>query len=225
MGDVEAEREDPTRDAEAERDHARVGHAGALDAWRVAAASVAVALAVVGVGVGEARARVAHLANAARVEEPSARTESAPAPVPTTAALAPWGGGLSEPGLSAGGRSLGPAIVATGTPHVRTAGRPVVRGVLPPEVVARIVSFNSGGARLCYERGLRANPRLSGRIAVRFVIDRSGAVSAAAEGQGSTLPDPEVVGCVVRSFLSLSFPQPDEGIATVLYRLDLSPPG
>jgi hypothetical protein len=221
MGDVEAERED-----------ARVDHAGAIDAWRAAAASAAVALAVLGVGVGEARARLAHRANDSRIEEPEARTAPAPtpapppapAPEPTIAApWIPWGGILSEPGLSAGARSLGPGVAAHAA-NVRTAGRPVVQGRLPPEVIARIVSYSSGPARLCYERALRANPRLSGRIEVKFVIDRSGAVSTAAEGPGSTLPDEGVIGCVVSSFLALSFPRPEDGIATVVVRLVLSPP-
>ncbi|MCL2776953.1 MAG: AgmX/PglI C-terminal domain-containing protein [Polyangiaceae bacterium] len=98
----------------------------------------------------------------------------------------------------------------------------VVNGRLPPEVIQRIVRQNFGRFRLCYENGMRNNPNLEGRIAVRFVIDRSGAVSLTQDG-GSSLPDQGVVSCVVRAFQNLSFPQPEGGIVTVIYPIIFSP--
>jgi hypothetical protein len=95
-------------------------------------------------------------------------------------------------------------------------------GRLPAEVIQRIVRQNFGRFRLCYERGLRGNPGLSGRVATRFVIDRNGAV-ATSQDAGSDLPDQAVVGCVVSSFHSLSFPQPEGGVATVTYPLVFTP--
>ena len=56
-------------------------------------------------------------------------------------------------------------------------GATQVNGRLPPEVIQRIVRQNFGRFRLCYENGLRTNPNLQGRVAVKFVIDRDGAVS------------------------------------------------
>jgi hypothetical protein len=97
-----------------------------------------------------------------------------------------------------------------------------VSGRLPPEVIQRIVRQNFGRFRLCYENGLRASPSLTGRVAVRFVIGRDGAVSNVANG-GSDLPDPTTVGCVVRAFYGLSFPQPENGIVTVTYPILFSP--
>ena len=91
-----------------------------------------------------------------------------------------------------------------------------VSGRLPPEVIQRIVRQNFGRFRLCYENGMRGNPSLAGRVAVRFVIGRDGAVSNVGNG-GSDLPDAAVVSCVVRAFYGLSFPQPDGGIVTVTY--------
>ena len=101
-------------------------------------------------------------------------------------------------------------------------GNPTINGRLPPEVIQRIVRQNFGRFRLCYESGLRANPSLSGRVSVKFVIDRSGAVSMSQDG-GSELPDQGVVQCVVRSFSNLSFPQPEGGIVTVVYPMTLDP--
>ena len=63
---------------------------------------------------------------------------------------------------------------------------------------------------------------LSGRVSVKFDIDRSGAVSTAQDG-GSELPDQGVISCVVRGFGNLSFPQPEGGIVTVVYPIIFNP--
>jgi Ca-activated chloride channel family protein len=110
---------------------------------------------------------------------------------------------------------------ATSAPSLRQ-GATQVNGRLPPEVIQRIVRQNFGRFRLCYENGLRSNPNLQGRVSVKFVIDRSGAVSTASDA-GSDLPDTGTVGCVVRSFGNLSFPQPESGIVSVVYPVLFAP--
>lgn len=101
-------------------------------------------------------------------------------------------------------------------------GATQVSGRLPPEVIQRIVRQNYGRFRLCYENGLRTNPNLQGRVAVRFVIGRDGAVSNVSNG-GSDLPDASVIQCVIRAYYGLSFPQPEGGIVTVVYPIMFSP--
>lgn len=110
---------------------------------------------------------------------------------------------------------------STKAPKVRM-GATTVNGRLPPEVIQRIVRQNYGRFRLCYENGLRNNPNLQGRVAVRFVIGRDGAVSNVGNG-GSDLPDSSVVQCVIRAYYGLSFPQPEGGIVTVVYPIMFSP--
>ncbi|HEY4119810.1 MAG TPA: AgmX/PglI C-terminal domain-containing protein, partial [Byssovorax sp.] len=78
--------------------------------------------------------------------------------------------------------------------------------------------------RLCYENGLRANPNLQGRVAVRFVIGRDGGISQVASG-GSDIADSAVTSCVTRAFYGLSFPAPESGIVTVTYPIVFSPGG
>lgn len=108
-------------------------------------------------------------------------------------------------------------------PSVRPEGVTTV-GRLPSEVIQRIVRQNFGRYRFCYEQGLRGNPNLQGRVAVRFVIGRDGGVSQVQNG-GSDMPDGNVVSCVVRSFYGLSFPAPENGIVTVNYPIMFQPGG
>lgn len=105
---------------------------------------------------------------------------------------------------------------------MRSTGELVLSGRLAPEVIQRTVRQNYGRFRLCYERGLVRNPNLSGRIAVRFAIDSAGRVLHASVGE-SSLPDSEVVSCVVSAYFGLSFPAREQGIVTVVYPIAFSP--
>jgi hypothetical protein len=136
----------------------------------------------------------------------------------------------TKPAVAAPTRDSRPMSVTLPPETRRSSGRgPQVRmgavsvsGRLPPEVIQRIVRQNFGRFRLCYEAGLRNNPNLQGRVAVRFVIGRDGAISNVSNG-GSDLPDSGVVSCIVRAYYGLSFPQPEGGIVTVVYPIMLSP--
>lgn len=112
-----------------------------------------------------------------------------------------------------------PSVAPSAT--VRTAA-PVISGRLPPAVVQRAAHASLGRHRRCYEDALRSNPNLQGRVVVRFVIGRDGAVSAASNG-GSDLPDARMVDCIVRSFHGLSFPRPAGGIVTVAVPIHFAP--
>ncbi len=124
------------------------------------------------------------------------------------------GAGLGHGPLHGGHVAKGPPMPREGT--IETNGK------LPAEVIQRIVRQNFGRFRMCYETGLRNNPALQGRVAVKFIIDHDGSVSVASDG-GSDLPDREVVSCVVRGFSNLTFPQPQGGLVKVVYPLQLVP--
>ena len=150
-----------------------------------------------------------------------AATGAAPPPVARAAiaGLGGGGGGLDQGiGIGAGhlgGGHAGPTVTMRDTSTT-------VSGRLPPEVIQRIVRQNFGRFRLCYENGLRSNPRLQGRVTAKFVIDRTGAVATTGDG-GSDLPDQAVIACVLRGFGNLSFPQPEGGVVTVIYPIAFAP--
>jgi hypothetical protein len=118
------------------------------------------------------------------------------------------------------------------------------KGHLPPEVIQTIVHNNFGVMRRCYEEGLGRDPTLKGSIATKFVIDRDGTVSTAADihdvpatavapsllvekeredVDAPRFPDPKVTACVVAQFKELRFPPPQGGIITVIYPLIFHP--
>ncbi len=131
-------------------------------------------------------------------------------------------GNIGTLGHGSGTGSRGHSTAGAASSISIRQGATQVNGRLPPEVIQRIVRQNFGRFRLCYENGLRTNPALQGRVAVKFVIDEKGNVKTAGDG-GSDLPDIAVVSCVVRGFGNLSFPQPEGGIVTVVYPIIFNP--
>jgi TonB family protein len=70
---------------------------------------------------------------------------------------------------------------------------------------------------------LQSNPTLAGSVTVRFVIGRLGAVSNVAVVQ-SSVDDPALLACVVRSFHYFSLSAPEDGVVTVSYPIHFAPP-
>jgi hypothetical protein len=59
-------------------------------------------------------------------------------------------------------------------------------------------------------------------VSVSFVILPDGSVQNAVD-HGSTLPDANVVECVVGGFRHLAFPPPQGGYVTVVYPIEFRP--
>jgi outer membrane biosynthesis protein TonB len=158
------------------------------------------------------------------------------------------GGGLRRGGMSAsaggiaGGGGLGAGrAVAGGGENIGGGGTVVVErrisgnaslgsgdaeggeGQLDANRVAAVLRRELGGIRSCYERALRNNPTLSGRLDLRFTIGTSGRVtSASTSGLGSA---PEVGQCVVGRVRGLVFPAPEGGSVDFSFPFNFSPGG
>lgn len=126
--------------------------------------------------------------------------------------------GLGNVGGFANGLPTAPSVKG---PRIRE-GATKVDGRLPPEVIQRIVRQNFRRFRLCYEAGLRDDPKLAGRVVTDFVIDRKGAVTSVKDGD-SDLPNAGVRSCMARVFSNLSFPEPEGGIVKVSYPIRFAP--
>jgi hypothetical protein len=110
--------------------------------------------------------------------------------------------------------TLGLAFVLTGC----RPAHPAMTFPLPPAEIHRVVRDSFGPLRQCYERGLRENPSLHGRVLVNFLVGPDGTVRRVSD-LGSEMPDGAVVSCVARVFCGLVFPSPTGGAVTVAYPL------
>jgi hypothetical protein len=86
-------------------------------------------------------------------------------------------------------------------------------GALSPQEVNKVIGRRMGAIKGCYERALRRNPGLKGKVMIRFTIAGSGKVSAARATMNELTPD--VGSCIVSAFKRFRFPQPDGGSLTM----------
>lgn len=98
-------------------------------------------------------------------------------------------------------------------PKVTPAGSEVT-GALSKDVIQGVVRRSFSKLRYCYERGLQNDPLLAGKVTTKFTIGPDGAVSTS-KSEGS-LKDAVVIGCVEKTFRSMTFPKPDKGGTVVV---------
>jgi hypothetical protein len=95
-------------------------------------------------------------------------------------------------------------------------------GRIPPEAIQSTVRAHFDAFRKCYETGLTTQPDLAGTVKVAFTIGKDGKTLDAAGG-ASTLPNTDVVDCIVGEFRTLTYPKNEDGIVTVVYPIEFSP--
>lgn len=158
--------------------------------------------------------------------------EPGPAPADPDGPEGRWGGGL-ELSSSAVGHLWGTAHGAGTAPRLRSPAttpaptppltlppsgtvapsKAAVSGRLAPEVIQRVVRSKQRELRLCFERALRRDPSVGGRLTLHFTMTPSGAPSdVVVEGP---LPI-EMRACVADVLRSMRF-APSPGPAHVVY--------
>lgn len=96
-------------------------------------------------------------------------------------------------------------------------------GMLSPQDVAKVVNRRIGAIKGCYERALRRNPNLEGKVTIRFTVSGSGKVTTARATVNELSPD--VGSCIVGAFKRFRFPPPEGGTATFEYPFLFTPAG
>jgi hypothetical protein len=95
-------------------------------------------------------------------------------------------------------------------------------GTLEKYAIDIVIKQKMGRIRECYTRELRRDPNLTGRVVVRFVIGRSGAVTYASI-RASDLGNSIVEDCVVGEVQAATFPTPrGDGSVIVSYPFTFS---
>jgi hypothetical protein len=93
-------------------------------------------------------------------------------------------------------------------------------GRLIPEAIEGVVRGNVGAILSCYAAGQRKNAKLAGQVTVKYAIGEDGSTKEAVD-EGSTLPDRDVVACVVGVFRKLHYPASRGGNIAVVYPIQL----
>lgn len=101
-------------------------------------------------------------------------------------------------------------------------GPPAVDGPLDRKIIQRVVRRHRREIAYCYESQLQRNPRLEGRVVMKFMIDGNGNVVSAMT-KSSTMNNRTVEGCLANKIRHWNFPAPSTtGIVTVNYPFKFS---
>ena len=90
------------------------------------------------------------------------------------------------------------------------------------KAVASVINRRRGALIGCYERELKKNPTLKGKVVVRFTIGTAGRVTGA-KVASSSLSSSAVGSCVVSRIKGWRFPKPDGGSVSVSKSFVFSP--
>ncbi|MBX7190892.1 MAG: TonB family protein [Sandaracinaceae bacterium] len=96
-------------------------------------------------------------------------------------------------------------------------------GDFDQSVVVRMITTRRSAIQACYERELRQNPTLQGRVAISMTIQESGSVSNVRAAENSTGSD-AVASCVVRVVQGFRFnPGPEGGSVSYTFPFVFEP--
>jgi hypothetical protein len=124
------------------------------------------------------------------------------------------GGGLGSYGTGVGG------LGKKGDRDIKIAtGTAVVMGSIDKELIRKVIQDHAAQIRYCYEQQLAINPRLQGKVAIKWIINGDGAASSPqVDHSATTLEDSKVHECMMSRITSWAFPKPKGGgIAVITY--------
>jgi hypothetical protein len=124
------------------------------------------------------------------------------------------GGGLGSYGTGVGG------LGKKGDRDVNIAtGTAVVMGSIDKELIRKVIQDHAAQIRYCYEQQLAINPRLQGKVAIKWIINADGVGSSPqVDHSATTLDDAKVHACMMSRITSWAFPKPKGGgIAVITY--------
>lgn len=136
------------------------------------------------------------------------------------------GKGGSGTGSSVGiddlaGRVGGPGSVGTGgmvqekmPKAIVKQSEPEIEGTLDSDRVAMTIRRGMAAVTTCYQRALKRNPKLGGKIGVRIMINAVGRVTGV-EIDSDSMGDSQVTACIQSYVMRWRFPAPEGGPAEV----------
>src|SRR5690606_40452767 len=87
----------------------------------------------------------------------------------------------------------------------------LVEGGLTRNEIAAVIERHIGEIRYCYEQGLQTNPKMGGRVSMKFFIAANGYVSSA-NITNTSLHSKLVENCITTRLKTWKFPNPRGGV-------------
>jgi TonB family protein len=128
--------------------------------------------------------------------------------------VASVGGLRGGAGIAGGETGVGPSEKKVS--GVVKSEAPAVDGELDPGIVSKEVRSRLGAIKACYERALKRNPTLSGKVVVHWTITAAGTVSGI-DVENDSLGDSEVANCIKSLVARWRFPAPAGGSVEVSF--------
>jgi TonB family protein len=92
-----------------------------------------------------------------------------------------------------------------------------IQGSIDPELIRRVIHSHRDQIRYCYEMELVRQPKLAGKVKIRFVIGENGFVTSTGVAE-SSVHNPTLEQCIAARVKSWEFPKPKGGgVAIVSY--------
>jgi len=132
-------------------------------------------------------------------------------------------GGIGTKGRGGGLGGYGQGVGSLGRKTDRdvsiSSGVAQVMGSIDKELIRKVIQEHAAQIRFCYEEQLAVNPKLAGKVSIKWVIDADGNASNASIDAGSTsLLNDKVHQCMMARIVSWQFPKPKGGgIAVITY--------
>lgn len=101
-------------------------------------------------------------------------------------------------------------------------GAPEVDGTMSSRDIGKVFRMNRSAIQRCYEKALKSNPTLKGKIAVTFMINAKGRVEMV-EISDDTMKNSSVSSCIKNLVRRWRFPKPEDGPASVTLPFVFSP--
>jgi hypothetical protein len=122
-------------------------------------------------------------------------------------------GGYGTKGKGGGQAGYGSTTLvgSAGTEALPLGRDAIIGGGLDREAISEVVRRNQGQVMFCYEQGLQVDPKLAGRVAIKWVIDGNGQVKAAGI-ENTTLNSKIIEDCILARLKSWRFPLPQGGV-------------
>lgn len=92
----------------------------------------------------------------------------------------------------------------------RAAAKAERKGTINPDLLKTFFRTHEGQLKACYERRLRNNSMLEGKLDLNIVIHSSGKAGAISRNE-DTIRDSEMFECVRRTIRAWQFPKPEGG--------------